>query len=174
MTPITYIQGDVTQPVGEGPKVVAHIVNDQGKWGRGVVVAIGRRWPEAREAYHDWYGREKRGEHNAGFQLGRVGFMRVRPSSQDGGIVVANMVAQRGIRNLGEPRAVSYDALEECLSYLGSCCSPHGGDGSSVHMPKIGCGLGGGDWEAVEGIIKATLVKRYNVPVYVYSLVPQR
>ena len=35
----------------------------------------------------------------------------------------------------------------------------------SVHMPRIGCGLGGGKWEEVEPIIR-TLLKYSNVFVY--------
>ena len=31
-------------------------------------------------------------------------------------------------------------------------------NGASVHMPRIGCGLAGGKWEAIEPIIERTLL----------------
>lgn len=36
-------------------------------------------------------------------------------------------------------------------------------------MPKIGCGLAGGDWNVVEKIIKNTFIKE-EIEVYVYLL----
>ena len=40
--------------------------------------------------------------------------------------------------------------------------------GASVHMPRIGCGLAGGQWEEVAKIVEE-LVNR-GVPVTVYDL----
>jgi len=40
--------------------------------------------------------------------------------------------------------------------------------GASVHMPRIGCGLAGGDWNVVESIINRTLTLR-DVDVTVYD-----
>lgn len=37
---------------------------------------------------------------------------------------------------------------------------------ASVHMPRIGCGLGGGTWEEVEPIIVRTLT---DTQVHVYD-----
>lgn len=42
-------------------------------------------------------------------------------------------------------------------------------NGASVHMPKIGSGLAGGDWKVIAGIIQEELLE-YDVPVTVYSL----
>lgn len=41
---INYTTGDATQPTGAGPKIIVHICNDIGGWGRGFVVAISNRW----------------------------------------------------------------------------------------------------------------------------------
>lgn len=43
---IEYVRGDATTPLGKGPKVIAHVRNDLGGWGKGFVLAISRRWPE--------------------------------------------------------------------------------------------------------------------------------
>lgn len=44
---------------------------------------------------------------------------------------------------------------------------------ASVHMPRIGCGLGGGNWEFVESLIVEYLCDR-GVPVTVYDLPARR
>lgn len=51
---IQYIKGDATQPIGEGKKIIAHICNDKGGWGRGFVVALGGRYPLAKSSYKMW------------------------------------------------------------------------------------------------------------------------
>ena len=43
---INDVIGDATQPVGAGPKIIVHVCNDIGGWGRGFVVAISNHWPE--------------------------------------------------------------------------------------------------------------------------------
>jgi len=44
--PIAYVMGDATAPKADGPKIIVHVCNDVGAWGRGFVVALSRRWPE--------------------------------------------------------------------------------------------------------------------------------
>lgn len=169
MTNITYVVGDATQPVGDGPKVIAHVCNDAGGWGRGFVVALSRRWSEPEYVYREWYRQQHiDGWHDAQFKLGRVRFARVVPSdAPGGGIVVANMIAQRGIRHdPTAPAAIDYLVLRQCLEYVGDVTV---NKGESVHMPRIGCGLGGGSWEVVEEIIHDHLIDQ-GVPVTVYDL----
>ena len=40
----------------------------------------------------------------------------------------------------------------------------------SVHMPRIGCGLAGGDWETIENIIQRMFIDIADVDVFVYDL----
>jgi O-acetyl-ADP-ribose deacetylase (regulator of RNase III) len=40
--------------------------------------------------------------------------------------------------------------------------------GASVHMPRIGCGLAGGDWSKVEPLITRRLTDK-GIAVYVYD-----
>ena len=175
MTGLHYVVGDATGPIGEGEgkpdKIIAHICNDQGGWGRGFVLALDRRWPEPRQAYREWHRQSQEEWGDAQFQLGRLRFVRVEDD-----VVVANMIAQHGIRHSSKaPRAVQYDALVTCLSYLGSCA--HGNvlnpTLETIHMPRIGAGLGGGDWNVIESMIQAILVDTYTLDVYVYDLPKQ-
>lgn len=156
---ITYTTGDATQPVGEGPKIIAHICNDEGKWGRGFVLALSRQDDTPERAYRRWYSRQ----YPSGFYLGAVEYVRYGLGRDD--TIVANMIAQKGIRNHGDPTAVSYTALSCALQQVAAYAHKIG---ASVHMPRIGCGLGGGTWSEVEPIIERTLTSQ-GIAVTVYD-----
>jgi len=153
---IQYITGDATAPHGSGHRIIAHICNDVGAWGKGFVVAISKRWPEPEADYRRWYSeRDKRD-----FALGAVRLVHV-----DVDISVANMVAQRDIRRTSGSPPIRYDALRDCLRTLaGIADSRH----ASVHMPRIGCGLAGGEWNEIEPIIRSELSAR-DIQVTVYD-----
>jgi O-acetyl-ADP-ribose deacetylase (regulator of RNase III) len=156
VTPLTIIEGDVTSPQAKGPKVIAHVCNDSGGWGKGFVLALSRRWPEPEREYRAWH----RGRARNDFGLGAVRLVPVLPDTW-----VANMVAQRGIKRGSGGPPIRYDAVERCLASLA-------GDavrlGASVHMPRIGCGLAGGRWERIEPLIVAALCAQ-DIPVTVYD-----
>src|SRR6187402_2959756 len=131
MTSITYRKGDATAPIADGTKIICHVCNDIGGWGKGFVVALSKRWAEPEAQYRAWH---EQGE-GAGFRLGAIQLVEVEPA-----LMVANLVAQRGTRpTVGVP-PIRYDALRECLTVLAGQAAPHA---ASVHMPRIGCGLAG-------------------------------
>ncbi|MFD6800435.1 macro domain-containing protein [Streptomyces cyaneofuscatus] len=156
MPGITYVRGDATAPQGKGVKVMAHVCNDLGGWGKGFVVALSRRWPEPEAAYRRWH-RERAGND---FALGAVQFVQVGPY-----LWVANMVGQRGIRTGSKGVPVRYEAIDTAL---GAVAARAGEFGAWVHMPRIGCGLAGGTWSRVEPIIEGRLTGQ-GVPVTVYD-----
>lgn len=161
MARIHYLVGDASSPRAEGCKIIAHVCNDRGGWGRGFVLAISGRWPEPEADYRRWY----RGRAGNDFGLGAVRLVRVAPD-----VLVANMIGQDGIRTsrvAGPP--VRYDAIRQSLHDLGG----HAGRlRASVHMPRIGCGLAGGRWDRIEPLITGELTDR-GIPVTVYDL-PER
>lgn len=154
MTPIQYLVGDATNPAVEPgkPAIIAHVCNDAGGWGAGFVLAISRQWPAPEASYRAMAGRS--------LVLGTVEFVPV-----GGGIEVANMIAQRGFGHRGGI-PLSYLALGECLKIVALRAVEIG---ASVHVPRIGCGLAGGKWEAVEQLVRDSLSQR-NVEVCVYDL----
>ncbi|MFD7446862.1 macro domain-containing protein [Streptomyces sp. NPDC059909] len=159
MAEITYVQGDATAPHGKGVKLIAHVCNDLGGWGKGFVVALSRRWPEPEAAFRRWHRERARNE----FGLGAVQFVQVGPY-----VWVANMVGQRGIRTGSKGVPVRYEAIDTALGALGDKALELG---ASVHMPRIGCGLAGGKWSRVEPLIAERLVAR-GIPVTVYDFEP--
>ncbi|MFJ7201989.1 macro domain-containing protein [Streptomyces sp. NPDC098789] len=156
MQPLRIIKGDATSPQAKGPKIVAHVCNDLGGWGKGFVLAVSKRWPEPEVAYRAWH----RGRSGNDFGLGAVQLVQVRAD-----VRVANMVGQHGMRTGSGGPPVRYDAVGRCLAALAEhAVAP----GASVHMPRIGCGLAGGTWTRVEPLITAALSAR-DVPVTVYD-----
>lgn len=165
---IRYVTGDATRPQGGGQKVIAHICNNLGAWGSGFVVALSQRSTVPELSYRSWHDSGV-WEGDRPFQLGEI---QVTGFDQRG-VLVANMIAQRGIRrDRSAPPAVDYKALWSCLDKLGDeialTRSPRNSK-ASVHMPRIGCGLGGGSWDEIEPIIDSTLTTR-GVSVTVYDL----
>ncbi|MFJ2787125.1 MULTISPECIES: macro domain-containing protein [unclassified Streptomyces] len=156
MKPLKIVAGDATDPQAKGPKIIAHICNDLGGWGKGFVLALSRHWPGPEREYRRWH-RERAGDD---FALGAVRMVRVRSD-----IRVANMVAQRGTKTGSSGPPIRYDAVERCLQTLAEHALA---DGASVHMPRIGCGLAGGKWERVEPIISRSLSAR-DIAVTVYD-----
>lgn len=154
---LNFAKGDATAPSGKSARIICHVCNDLGRWGSGFVLAISKRWPEPEASYRDWYGRK-----DGTFALGEIQVVKV-----DATLWVANMVAQHGIKmskSSGPP--IRYESLEKCLSKLAIEANKRK---ASVHMPRIGCGLAGGDWATVEDIVKRTLVDK-SVAVTVYDL----
>lgn len=148
---LTYIVGDATRPVGEGPKVLAHVCNDLGLWGAGFVKAVSARWKAPERAYRKAF-------EEGGLKLGEVQFVEVA-----GDLTVANMVGQKGVRRQKGP-PIRYEALARALKAVARHAKKRG---ASVHMPRIGCGLAGGRWEKVEPLLLNTLK---GLAVVVYDL----
>lgn len=156
MTPLQIIKGDATSPQAKGPKIISHVCNDIGGWGKGFVLALSKRWPEPEADYRAWH----RGRAGNDFGLGAVRLVRVRPDTW-----VANMVGQHGIRTGSAGVPIRYDAVERCLAAL----ADHAVElDASVHMPRIGCGLAGGKWSRIEPLIRQALCER-GVAVTVYD-----
>jgi O-acetyl-ADP-ribose deacetylase (regulator of RNase III) len=166
MTTIKMMKGDATCPQGSGTKIIAHVVNDSGKWGKGFVMALSKKWPETREAYLAWHKSKKL------FELGQTAFQTINVAPVQ--YVVAHMIAQRGIQGRSNPVPLRYKHLRACLKHV-AYRAQQWGPGTqwyqpvSVHMPKIGCGLAGGKWDKVEPIIQEELCD-HGIAVVVYTL----
>ncbi|MFF4301721.1 macro domain-containing protein [Streptomyces sp. NPDC001601] len=156
MGEITYIRGDATTPSGKGVKVIAHVCNDLGGWGKGFVLALSRRWPEPEKAYRAWH----RDRADNDFGLGALQLVQVERY-----IWVANMIGQRGTRTGSKGVPVRYEAIDAALAKLADEALERG---ASVHMPRIGCGLAGGKWSRIEPLIAERLVGR-GIAVTVYD-----
>ncbi|MFF7867589.1 macro domain-containing protein [Streptomyces qaidamensis] len=156
MSGIMYVRGDATVPSVKGVKVIAHVCNDIGGWGKGFVLAISRRWPEPEAAYRAWHRDRAAND----FALGAVQCVQVERY-----VWIANMIGQRGTRTGSKGVPVRYEAIDSALETLAGKAAELG---ASVHMPRIGCGLAGGTWSRVEPLVEGRLVRR-GIRVTVYD-----
>ncbi|MBZ4037399.1 macro domain-containing protein [Flavobacterium sp. 17A] len=155
MKDIQYIKGDATSPEGSENKIIVHVCNDVGGWGKGFVMAISKRWKTPEKQYREWFKSKN------DFELGKVQFVQVEED-----LWVANLIGQHKINkdeNGGAP--IRYHAIEEGLEAVSDFAKTNK---ASVHMPRIGCGLAGGKWEMIEPIILETLSGN-NIEVTVYD-----
>ena len=148
---LNYVVGDATNPVGfNGPKLIVHVCNDVGAWGAGFTKALSKCWSAPEQTYRS----------APGWPLGSTQLVRV-----DLDVYVVNLIGQEGIGwSKGAP--IRYKAVEQGLEKV---CDYAKRLNASVHMPRIGCGLAGGNWATMEPIIDLTLV-RQGIEVTVYDL----
>ncbi len=156
MSTITYLKGDATCPQAKGVKIICHICNDLGGWGKGFVTAISKRWKEPEQEYRAWHSSKNEND----FGLGAVQFVQVEKY-----IWVANMIGQRGMRTGSSGPPIRYEALAQCLEKVAAKAEELG---ATIHMPRIGCGLAGGEWSRIEPIIEEQVCQK-GMPVTVYD-----
>lgn len=157
MKHIVYLVGDATKPEGAGNKIIAHVCNDVGGWGKGFVLALSKLSPAPELGYRKWYAERRQND----FALGAVQFVSV---SDD--ISVANMIGQHGIRSAQGVPPIRYEAVATALQTVGKKALA---ENASVHLPRIGCGLAGGSWGEIEPLIERQICA-LGVPVFVYDL----
>lgn len=134
--------------------VLVHGCNNQGVMGSGVAKQIRATWPHVYDVYHAHYV-------NHGLKLGEV-----ICASANENLLVLNAITQDGFGRDGGVY-VKYDAIEQCFENINQIMQVHGA--KELALPRIGAGLGGGDWITISDIIKRTSVN-YQPVVYDYPM----
>lgn len=168
---ITYLEGNALEPQCSGNKIIAHIVNNQGGWGSGFVVPLGKLYPRSEIAYRRWSDHRDNTEDDfvtrtpSRFELGETQFVTVKANT-----MIANMCAQDGYGSAKNPHPCSLDATAQCL---GSVIEKARDTKATIHMPRIGCGLGGATWDEILGCLWDARVVGRSLPmpyIFVYDL----
>lgn len=152
---MNYMTGDVLLYLqGQPPPwALLHVVNDRGGWGKGITGQITRRFGTFYErVYRDWADCNPL---ERPFRLGEVCYARYE------GRTIAHMLAQSGYSKPGKP-ACDLVALNECLDQAAAVVPKD----MPVHMPRIGCGLGGRKWAEVEPLIRKHFWKHQRVTIW--------
>lgn len=161
---LRYVVGDATHPEGDGPRVIVHCVNSLGAWGAGFVLALSRRWVEPERQY-----KELAASFGGRIPLGATQIVHVEE-----GLVVANLVGQEGVGHAadGTPpircpaiRTGLGQVREHAMRWAASAFRRR----ASIHMPRMGAGLAGGDWDRVAHLVHDELVER-GLDVTVYDI----
>lgn len=151
--PSIYDFGDATQPRGSGNKIIAQLVNSGGALGAGFGRAMAESWPESATALKQW-------KETDDFQMGNSKLTKLADE-----IYVFQMLAQKGVLPKEGKIGIRYSSLRTCLTRLAKAADELQ---ASVHMPRIGAGQAGGDWNIIEGMITEELLTQ-NISVTVYD-----
>ena len=153
---VRYLKGDATSPQAKGTKIIAHICNDLGGWGKGFVLAVSKRWKAPESSYRKWHRERSKND----FALGSIQMVQVEQY-----IWVCNMIGQRGMKTGSNGVPIRYEAVNDCLDKLSDAALELN---ASIHMPRIGCGLAGGKWDRIEPLIQSNLIEK-GLDTYVYD-----
>jgi O-acetyl-ADP-ribose deacetylase (regulator of RNase III) len=124
---------------------IVHGCNAQGVMGSGVALAIRQKYPGAYDSYRARY-----------FTIGLV-LGEAYPWVVTGKLVIWNAITQEGFGP--GIRQVSYDAIQTCFENINTKIKDdqHTDVPKEFHIPMIGAGLGGGNWEIIKTIIEQTV-----------------
>lgn len=132
---IRYVKGDL---LASNLKVIAHGCNCHGVMGSGIAKQIRSKWPNVYEVYNL--------KHRVlGLELGTI--LPVRTLDDR---IVVNCMTQYDYGKDGS-LYMDYNAVDRCMVAINSNVEVWGV--TEVGMPKIGAGLGGGNWDRIEDII---------------------
>jgi O-acetyl-ADP-ribose deacetylase (regulator of RNase III) len=129
-------------------KIIVQQVNLVGYMGAGLALQIRNKYPVVYEVYKQHYKES---------ELGDVLFI-----DTGDGKIIANIFAQK---NVGTDKQYTiYDALTDGLYNI---MISAGEKGYKIAIPyKIGCGLAGGNWDIVYGILLGIFVNSSSATIY--------
>lgn len=146
---MSYLKGNLIH-VNKG--IIVHGCNSLGVMGAGVAKVIKDKYPECYKTYSDSIKL-------SGFSLGDVSWYE-----HNSDLLIANAITQQHVGT--DKRQVDYEAIAKCFEKVYALAIK---ENREVFFPKIGAGLGGGDWKIISTIIE-------NVDgtdqVYKYCVVP--
>ena len=158
--PIRYVHGNALEPRGEAPKVICQLVNDRARrWGGGIARQTARKYPEAELRFSGWIS-------DISFEK-RLGEVHFAQAEED--VFVSSLVAQAGFGSSNKPR-IRYRALGEALVKVANFAVEKR---ASVHMPRLGTGAAGGNWNMIKDMIDEIFTDA-GLEVTIYDLPPKR
>lgn len=149
---ITYVTGNL---LDTSIKFIAHGCNARGVMGKGVARTIREKYPKA---YDDYCANLKAFKPLPG---------DIIRSLQPDGKVILNLITQKDFAKYvtNTHRFISYDAVAIAFSRLENNHQDVKLEG--IAIPRIGSGLGGGNWGIIENLILSCAP---NIPITVYDL----
>ena len=130
--------------------IVPHVCNNINVFGGGFTKSINNHYPIVQENFY-LLGKQA--------QLGYTQFVNVKTNSKTNSkIVFANMIAQNGIISKKNTRPLNYAALVKTMievkKFIDMENKNNDIDATTIHAPKFGSGLAGGDWRFIENLIE--------------------
>jgi hypothetical protein len=130
--------------------------------GAGFTKALDKKSDKARIDYLNFIQAKKNKGYTAVDLLGTCVFTYMYINNDQTWTCVVSMIAQDGVKNKNNTQPINYKALELCLMQFTKHSSSNN---CIVQMPRIGCGLAGGEWHKIEPLINKWSIN----PTYVYD-----
>lgn len=146
---ITYKNGNLLET---NHVFIAHGCNLKGVMGAGIALQIKDKWPAAFREYKQACDKKT-------VKLGDV------VAVHTDGRVIYNALTQKAT---GRGRQVDYKAVRSAFEWMFENMKSLGCQSDVLAIPKIGAGLGGGDWAVIEEIIRE-VSNKHNMNVVVYE-----
>ncbi len=121
--------------------LIVHGCNNLGFFNKGIAKSIREKYPLVYLDYINNYKESKLGD------------IIITKLTND--LIVCSAITQARIGNNPNKRYVSYDAIYEAFNKVNNLCIKE--NINTVYFPKIGSGLGNGNWNIIEKIIDITL-----------------
>ena len=141
--------------------IVPHVCNNVAVFSGGFAKDIGEEYPIVKENFLALGPKEAK--------LGRVQYIDIYNNNQTKNkIVVANMIAQNNLISKTNTRPLNYNALVHCMNDVNRYALKLL-DGQienvSIHCPKFGSGLAGGNWIFIQELIR-DIWSNYDINIY--------
>jgi len=157
-------------------KFIVHCCNDQGAWGSGFVIPLGKKYPKAEQDYRNCFASDNPNKP----ELGAIRIVKVEDpiynegEIKQGAVSVVNMIGQHKTGFDENGRApVRYIALSESLMKLSNAILGRNRGleplNASIHAPLFGAKLAGGDWDIIEHFLQECFIDN-DIPVTIYQL----
>ena len=148
---------------------ICHQVNCQGRMASGIARQIRDRWPVVYEQYMAGINERRQkveelcGQWESQIDVSEtlLGHGQNIPVSDN--LTVINMFSQQYYGYDGK-KYTSYDAFWDCLQGIALTVPK----GSKIGFPeRIGCGLGGANWDVIRTMIEQVLAEDFEVYIYI-------
>lgn len=130
--------------LNEKTGLIVHGVNCRGKMGAGIALKLRNLYPKTYYDYLDFCNRHER----PSALLGKVIFTKINDE-----LIIANAFTQLNYGTHGI-RYVSYDAIDSCFNIINQYAYKNN---LIIKYPRIGVGLGGGNWNIISTIIESNI-----------------
>lgn len=143
--------------------IIPHVCNNIDLFGGGFAHSVSQEYPEVKDNYH-LLGKKFLNDHPGYVQFVTVGYEPKYSRS----LVVANMIAQNGIKKPNNPRPLNYAYLVKSMVEVKKFILTKFNKDNPVeiHCPKFGSGLAGGNWKLISYLIEDIWS---NIKVVVYE-----
>lgn len=161
---INYVDGNL---LDSHANFLCHQVNCQKVMGSGIAKQIREAYPKVYQDYVNCFqDTPMNGEH---YNLGGIVCSDIRGMGTPGKTSIVSMFAQDRYGRDGR-RYTNYEAFYQALEKIAELAEfykeTYNMTPKIAFSYKIGCGLGGGNWEIIITMIKEVLAKDYDVYIY--------